>query len=83
MGFMSTSKDYTISQKFNALGVPLSRTDNRAITLVIESKTGRDVSRFSQYPEEKEVIFKPLTGFEVISIEMDGWEEYTIVLREV
>lgn len=83
MGFMSTSKNHTISQKFNCLGVPLSRTDNRSITLVIESKTGRDISRFSQYPEEQEVLFLPLTGFEVLSVERDGWEEYTITLREI
>jgi hypothetical protein len=83
MGFMSTSKKEVIAQKFNCLGVPLSRTDNRSITLVIESKTGRDVSKFSQYPEEQEVLFLPLTGFEVISIEKDGWEEYTIVLKEI
>lgn len=83
MGFMSTSKNHTVSQKFNTLGVPLSRTDNRSITLVIESKTGRDISRFSQYPEEQEVLFKPLTGFEVISIEVDSWQEYTITLKEI
>ena len=83
MGFMSTSKKEVIAQKFNCLGVPLSKTDNRSITLVIESKTGRDVSKFSQYPEEQEVLFLPLTGFEVLSIEKDGWEEYTIVLKEI
>lgn len=83
MGFMSTSKNHTVSQKFNTLGVPLSRTDNRSITLVIESKTGKDISRISQYPEEQEVLFLPLTGFEVVSIEKDGWEEYTIVLKEI
>ena len=80
---MSTSKKEVIAQKFNCLGVPLSRTNNRSITLVIESKTGRDVSKFSQYPEEQEVLFLPLTGFEVISVEKDGWEEYTIVLKEI
>jgi len=83
MGFMSTSKSEVIAQKFNCLGVPLSRTDNRSITLVIESKTGRDISKFSEYPEEREVLFLPLTGFEVLSIEKDGWEEYTIVLKEI
>lgn len=83
MGFMSTSRSHTVSQKFNALGVPLSRTDNRSITLVIQSKTGRDISRVSQYPEEQEVLFLPLTGFEVVSIEKDGWEEYTITLKEI
>ena len=83
MGFMSTSKSEVIVQKFNCLGVPLSRTDNRSITLVIESKTGRDISKFSEYPEEREVLFLPLTGFEVLSIEKDGWEEYTIVLKEI
>lgn len=82
MGFMSTSKNHTISQKFNCLGVPLSRTENRSITLVIESKTGRDISKFSQYPEEQEVLFLPLTGFEVVSLEKNGWEEYTLHLWE-
>jgi hypothetical protein len=28
-------------------------------------------------------LFLPLTGFEVISIEKNGWEEYTIVLKEI
>jgi len=83
MGFMSTSKSEVIAQKFNCLGVPLSRTENRSIILVIESKTGKDVSKFSQYPEEREVLFLPLTGFEVLSVEKDGWEEYTIVLKEI
>ena len=81
--FNSTSRSRTISQKFNCLGVPLSRTDNRSITLVIQSKTGRDISKFSQYPEEQEVLFLPLTGFEVVSVEKDTWEEYTIVLKEI
>ena len=83
MGFMSTSKSKVISQKFNCLHLPLSRTENRSITLVIESKTGRDISKFSQYPEEQEVLFLPLTGFEVVSVDKDGWEEYTIVLKEI
>lgn len=82
-GFMSTSKNHTVSQKFSCLGIPLSRTDNRSVTLVIESKTGKDISRVSQYPEEQEVLFLPLTGFEVVSIEKDGWEEYTITLKEI
>ncbi|MFM7372005.1 MAG: ADP-ribosyltransferase domain-containing protein, partial [Sphaerospermopsis kisseleviana] len=71
-------------QKFNCLGVPPSRTNNRSVTLIIESKTGRDISNISKYPEEMEVLFTPLTTFEVISVNVDGWEEeYTIVLKEV
>ena len=82
-GFMSTSTSKDTSQKFNALGLPLSRTDERSITLVIESKTGKRVDIPVLQYGEGEVIFPPLTGFEVISTEMDGWEEYTIVLKEV
>jgi len=83
MGFMSASISKDESQKFNALGLPLSRTNKRAITLVIESKTGKDIPVENLQYGECEVIFPPLTGFEVISIEMDGWEEYTIVLKEI
>ena len=83
MGFMSCSRSEVVAQKFNCLGVPLSRTENRSIILVIESKTGKDISKFSKYPEEMEVLFVPLTAFEVVSIEVDGWEEYTVVLKEV
>ena len=83
MGFMSCSRSEVVAQKFNCLGVPLSRTDNRSITLVIESKTGKDISRFSKYPEEMEVLFVHLTAFEVVSVEVDDWEEYTIALKEV
>ena len=83
MGFMSTSKSKVIAQKFNCV----HGTDYISITLVIESKTGRDIFEFSEYPEEQEVLFLPLTGFEVLSIEKDGekdgWEEYTIVLKEI
>lgn len=82
-GFMSCSKDPVRASKFSCLGVPLSRTGERSITLVIESKSGKDISKFSKYPEELEVLFLPMTGFEVVSIEVDGWEEYTIVLKEM
>ncbi|MFM7370131.1 MAG: ADP-ribosyltransferase domain-containing protein [Sphaerospermopsis kisseleviana] len=83
MGFMSCSKNEVVAQKFNCLGVPPSRTDNRSVTLILESKTGRDIRNISKYPEEMEVLFAPLTNFEVISVDVDGWEEYTIVLKEV
>ena len=82
-GFMSCSRDPVRASKFSCLGVPLSRTEERSITLVIESKTGKNISRFSKYPEEFEVLFAPMTGFQVTSIEVDGWEEYTIVLKEI
>ena len=82
-GFMSCSKDPVRASKFSCLGVPLSRTEERSITLVIESKSAKDISKFSKYPEELEVLFPPMTGFEVVSIEVDGWEEYTIVLKEI
>lgn len=82
-GFMSCSKCEVRASKFSCLGVPLSRTEERSIILVIESKSGKDISKFSKYPEEREVLFPPMTGFEVVSIEVDGWEEYTIVLKEI
>ena len=82
-GFMSCSQDKVRADKFSCLGVPLSRTTQRSIMLVIESKSGKDISRVSQYPEEREVLFPPMTGFEVISVEADSWEESTLVLREV
>lgn len=82
-GFMSCSKDPVRASKFSCLGVPLSRTEERSITLVIESKSGKDISKFSKYPEEREVLFPPMTGFQVVSIEVDGWERYTIVLKEI
>lgn len=82
-GFMSCSQDKVKADKFSCLGVPLSRTTQRSIMLVIESKSGKDISRFSKYPEEQEVLFPPMTGFEVVSISVDGWEEYTIMLKEI
>ena len=83
MGFMSCSRLEVIANKFNCLGVPVSKTEERSITLIIESKTGKDVSSVSQYPEEAEVLFAPLTSFEVVSVEKDDWQKYTVVLKEV
>ena len=82
-GFMSTSISKDESQKFNCLGVPLSRTEERSITLIIESKTGKDIPVENLQYGECEILFPPLTGFEVVSIEVDSWEEYTIYLKEV
>ncbi|MFM6222802.1 MAG: ADP-ribosyltransferase [Dolichospermum sp.] len=80
--FMSATFTYIESQRFNVVGVPLSKTDNRSVTLTISSKTGRYIGKDSQYAEQ-EVLFPPLTKFKVISVRKDDWEEYFIELEEV
>ncbi|MFM6237532.1 MAG: ADP-ribosyltransferase [Dolichospermum sp.] len=80
--FMSTSITHVESQRFNVVHLPLSRTDNRSVTLTISSKTGRYIGKDSQYAEQ-EVLFPPLTKFKVISVRKDDWEEYFIELEEV
>ncbi|MFM6833246.1 MAG: ADP-ribosyltransferase [Dolichospermum sp.] len=80
--FMSTSITHVESQRFNVVHLPLSRTDNRSVTLTISSKTGRYIGKNSQYAEQ-EVLFAPLTRFKVISMRKNDWEEYFIELEEV
>ncbi len=52
--------------------------------MIINSKKGKDISFLSEHPNEKEILFKPATQFEVLKV---GTDEKTgrriIILQEV
>lgn len=53
------------------------------ITLIIEGRHGKDVSGMSKFPEEDEVLFKPLTKFEVVDRSINKSGGTVIRLKEV
>ena len=40
--------------------------------MVIQSRSGRDVSSFSDYKSEKEILFGPGTRFRVTAVDVDS-----------
>jgi NAD:arginine ADP-ribosyltransferase len=51
---------------------------------VIQSETGRDVSRLSEFADEEEVLFAPGTQFRVLGVDVDAATgRRTIYMREV
>lgn len=49
---------------------------------VIESDEGRDVSAYSAHPDEREVLFRPATRFEVLNVEQTRENATWIYLSE-
>ena len=59
-GFTSTSRDEEVARKFGPY------------IFMINGEFGRDISQFSEYPEEKEVLFVPGTRMEVLNVKYDS-----------
>lgn len=75
--FLSTSRSRDVADRFVGNGHTGIKT-----TYVIESKTGRDISRISEFEDEQEIAFLPGSGFRVTSVhEQNG--EATIELEEL
>lgn len=56
------------------------------VFFVIESQTGKEIKKFSQFKQEGEVIFRPETSFKVIKNEKsmeNGKETFKIRLKEI
>lgn len=56
---------------FTSSSIVKERAFNKDTLMIIESKTGKDVSFLSDYPDEKEILFKPGTRFEVEKVYRD------------
>jgi len=52
--------------------------------MIIESETGKDISFLSNYPNQKEILFKPDTKFKVLDVGVDEKTgQRRILLREI
>ena len=74
-GFMSTTLDYKVAMTY--AGAYEKTKDKDASRIVFEIHQGLvdrgcDLSWLSQYPFEREILFAPLTGVEVLSTRFDG-----------
>ena len=68
--FMSTTVEQAVAMGYAA-------GDGQRMGIVLEMQQGMvdrgaDVSSFSQYPHEREILFGPLTGIEVLGTRIDG-----------
>ena len=82
-GFMSTTLDYKVAMTY--AGAYEKTKDKDASGIVFEIHQGLvdrgcDLSWLSQYPFEREILFAPLTGVEVLSEHFDGSVK-VVVLR--
>jgi len=68
-GFSSCT--YDLDEKFNG-----------EVQFTIRSKTGRNIEKLSDQPEEKEILFAPDSRFRVVSYSQN-WEGYHIDLEEI
>ena len=69
-GFMSTTLERDV-----AMGYAEGDGSRMGIVLEVQQgmvNRGADISWLSQYPHEKEILFGPLTGIEVLSTHVDG-----------
>jgi hypothetical protein len=66
---LSTSKDKAKAVRF------IGRSGTGSI-LTVRGKSGRDVSQYSYYKTEEEVVYLPLTSFQIITKDRsrDIWE---------
>jgi len=70
LGFQSTTYDRDMAKQY-------ARSDKGGPSIVFEVQMGMvdrgaDISALSQYPGEKECLFAPLTGFELLSERVEG-----------
>jgi hypothetical protein len=82
--FLSTSKDRKIAEKF-ARKVN-AKNDTSVLFEIQSSCHGRDISSFSEFPHEKEVLFSPLHPFKILddAAAVPGKENYFVVkLQEI
>lgn len=73
-GFMSTTLDYGVAMQY-ASDQNASNTGIGGIVFEIQQgliDRGCDLSWLSQYPFEREILFAPLTGIEVLDTRVDG-----------
>jgi hypothetical protein len=82
-GFMSTTLDYKVAMTY--AGAYEKTKDKDASGIVFEIHQGLvdrgcDLSWLSQYPFEREILFAPLTGVEVLDTRVDG-SVLVVVLR--
>jgi hypothetical protein len=76
--FMSTSTNKDVAMHYATMG-------DRKVRFLMEMQQGQvdrgaDVSAFSQYPHEKEILFGPLASLEVLDYLMEG-KELKLVVR--
>lgn len=72
--YLSTSQN---SNLFGGFG----GKDN--VSLIVHGKKGKDISKYSNNPHEKEVLFKHGTSFLVKSVKVSNFGHYTIEIKEV
>lgn len=80
VGETVSDRAYTSSSSSHAEAEHFRKGGNAEIE--IEGKSGRDVTSFSEYPKESEVLFPRDTEFEVVSRERMPDGHYKIKLRE-
>jgi hypothetical protein len=77
MGFTSTHKwEHALNKGTDPLKTP-------GTVLVIEGRHGKDVEGISKHKDEQEVLYKPLTKFEVVDRSTNTSGGLVIRLREV
>jgi hypothetical protein len=82
-GFMSTTLDYKVAMTYAGAYEKTKDKDASGIVFEIEPglfDRGCDLSWLSQYPFEREILFAPLTGVEVLDTRVDG-SVLVVVLR--
>ena len=70
----STSKNLEVGKNF---------ARGKGTVFIIEGQSGRDLSSFSDFDNEDEVLFKPNAKFEVTKIDTDSERYEQVFLREV
>jgi hypothetical protein len=82
-GFMSTTLDYKVAMTYAGAYEKKKEKDASGIVFEIHQglvDRGCDLSWLSQYPFEREILFAPLTGVEVLDTRVDG-SVLVVVLR--
>ena len=74
-GFMSCSRERKEALKYATSGRSTDNKSDRAILIEMQMgmiDRGADFSWLSQYPHEREVLFAPLTGIEIVGTSIDN-----------
>jgi hypothetical protein len=67
--FISSSQEMRVAEKFSA-GTHRGDDEKIRTILIIEGKSGRDISAVSRFKSEKEVLFQPATRFAIEKIQL-------------
>ena len=73
--FMSTTAEREVAMGYASGGSPASAGGSIGIVLEVQQgmvNRGADISFLSQYPSEREILFGPLTGIEVLRTRIEG-----------